>query len=74
MTGQSAKGMYDTFKRIADETMFESQSIDPYAQNHPMPAERMEEYVQAVGQHIVARYRGALELLRAHDQDEGAAE
>ncbi|HEY2532904.1 MAG TPA: M48 family metalloprotease [Xanthobacteraceae bacterium] len=43
MTGQSAKGMYDTFKRFADETMFESQYIDPYAQNHPMPAERMAE-------------------------------
>jgi predicted Zn-dependent protease len=41
MTGQSAKGMYDTFKRFADETMFESQYIDPYAQNHPMPRERM---------------------------------
>jgi len=48
MTGQSAKGMYDTFKRIADETMFESQSIDPYAQNHPMPAERMEELANLV--------------------------
>jgi predicted Zn-dependent protease len=41
MTGQSAKGMYDTFKRFADETMFSSQYIDPYAQNHPMPEERM---------------------------------
>ncbi len=41
MTGQSAKGMYDVFKRFADETMFESQYIDPYAQNHPMPQERM---------------------------------
>ena len=41
MTGQSAKGMYDTFKRFADETMFESKYIDPYAQNHPMPQERM---------------------------------
>jgi predicted Zn-dependent protease len=41
MSGQSAKGMYDTFKRIADETMFESKYIDPYAQNHPMPQERM---------------------------------
>src|SRR5580693_6017477 len=29
-TGQSAKGMYDTFKRFADEMMFESKSIDPY--------------------------------------------
>jgi predicted Zn-dependent protease len=41
MTGQSAKGMYDTFKRFADEMMFSSQFIDPYAQNHPMPSERM---------------------------------
>jgi predicted Zn-dependent protease len=43
MTGQSAKGMYDTFKRFADETMFSAATIDPYAQNHPMPAERMAE-------------------------------
>jgi predicted Zn-dependent protease len=42
-TGQSAKGMYDTFKRFADDMMFESKYIDPYAQNHPMPVERMEE-------------------------------
>jgi predicted Zn-dependent protease len=41
MTEQSAKGMYDTFKRFADETMFSAQYIDPYAQNHPMPEERM---------------------------------
>ena len=41
LTGQSAKGMYDTFKRFADETMFSARYIDPYAQNHPMPAERM---------------------------------
>jgi predicted Zn-dependent protease len=41
MTGQSAKGMYDTFKRFADEMMFTTPYIDPYLQNHPMPAERM---------------------------------
>jgi predicted Zn-dependent protease len=41
MTGQSAKGMYDTFKRFADESLFSSRYVDPYAQNHPMPAERM---------------------------------
>jgi predicted Zn-dependent protease len=43
MTGQSAKGMYDTFKRFADESMFEARTADPYMQNHPMPAERMAE-------------------------------
>jgi predicted Zn-dependent protease len=41
MTGQSAKGMYETFKHFADETLFSSSSIDPYVQNHPMPTERM---------------------------------
>jgi len=41
MTGQSAKGMYETFKHFADETLFSSSSIDPYVQNHPMPSERM---------------------------------
>ena len=41
MTGQSAKGMYDTFKRFADESLFAAQQANPYAQNHPMPEERM---------------------------------
>jgi predicted Zn-dependent protease len=41
MTGQSAKGMYDTFKRFADQTIFSAHNIDPYAQNHPLPQERM---------------------------------
>jgi predicted Zn-dependent protease len=41
MTEQSAKGMYDTFKKFADEMMFSAAYIDPYVQNHPMPAERM---------------------------------
>jgi predicted Zn-dependent protease len=41
MTGQSAKGMYDTFKRFADELVFSAQGANPYFQNHPMPQERM---------------------------------
>lgn len=40
-TGQSAKGMYDTFKRMADQAMFTARQADPYAQSHPMPAERV---------------------------------
>ncbi|WP_349644688.1 MULTISPECIES: M48 family metalloprotease [unclassified Bradyrhizobium] len=40
-TGQSAKGMYDTFKRFADQTLFSSQGSDPYLMSHPMPAERV---------------------------------
>jgi predicted Zn-dependent protease len=41
MTGQSAKGMYDTFKRFADDSLFSAHGANPYAQNHPMPEERM---------------------------------
>jgi predicted Zn-dependent protease len=40
-TGQSTKGMYDTFKRFANEQLFAAQSVDPYVQSHPMPAERV---------------------------------
>jgi predicted Zn-dependent protease len=40
-TGQSAKGMYETFKRLADQILYSSRSIDPYMQSHPMPAERV---------------------------------
>jgi predicted Zn-dependent protease len=40
-TGQSTKGMYETFKRFANEGLFSSQSIDPYVQSHPMPTERV---------------------------------
>ena len=40
-TGQSTKGMYETFKKFADEQLFASQYADPYLQSHPMPAERI---------------------------------
>jgi predicted Zn-dependent protease len=40
-TGQSPKGMYETFRRFADQTMFAARYIDPYLQSHPMPVERV---------------------------------
>ncbi|KIZ37597.1 M48 family metalloprotease, partial [Rhodopseudomonas palustris] len=40
-TGQSAKGMYETFKRFTDESLFSARGADPYVQSHPMPAERV---------------------------------
>jgi len=40
-TGQSAKGMYDTFKRFTDDSLFAAHGADPYLQSHPMPAERV---------------------------------
>jgi predicted Zn-dependent protease len=40
-TGQSAKGMYETFKRFTDESLFAAHGADPYVQSHPMPVERV---------------------------------
>ncbi len=40
-TQQSAKGMADTFKRLADQILFAAQKADPYVMSHPMPAERV---------------------------------
>jgi predicted Zn-dependent protease len=40
-TGQSPKGMSDTFKRLADQTLYQVQGISPYLQTHPLPSERV---------------------------------
>jgi predicted Zn-dependent protease len=40
-TAQSPKGMYDTFKRFTDESLFAARGADPYMMSHPMPAERV---------------------------------
>lgn len=40
-TGQSAKGMYETFKRFTDESLFAARGTDPYLQSHPMPVDRV---------------------------------
>src|SRR6185312_10266674 len=40
-TGQSPKGMYETFKRFADQSLFAARGADPYLQSHPMPADRV---------------------------------
>ena len=40
-TGQSARGMHETFKRFTDESLFAARGADPYVQSHPMPAQRV---------------------------------
>src|SRR6202007_2163505 len=35
-TGQSPKGMYETFKRFGDQIMYSAQFADPYVQSHAM--------------------------------------
>lgn len=40
-THQSPKGMLDLFKRLSNESLYNSRYIDPYLQTHPMPADRV---------------------------------
>jgi predicted Zn-dependent protease len=40
-TGQSAKGMYETFKRLANQILYQARYINPYMQSHPLPNERV---------------------------------
>ncbi len=40
-TGQSARGMLELFKRLGNESLFNSRYVDPYLQSHPMPPERV---------------------------------
>ncbi|MBI1202837.1 MAG: M48 family metalloprotease [Rhodopseudomonas sp.] len=40
-THQSARGMLDLFKRLSNESLFNSRFIDPYLQTHPLPADRV---------------------------------
>ena len=41
-THQSGEGMLQVFKRFEDEEVLSSQHIDPFAQTHPAPRERIE--------------------------------
>jgi predicted Zn-dependent protease len=40
-SGQSPRGMYETFKKLADQVLFLAHGADPYTQSHPMPNERV---------------------------------
>ncbi|MEJ8573479.1 M48 family metalloprotease [Microbaculum marinum] len=40
-TEQSSKGMLTTFASLADQSFLSTKYVDPYAQSHPMPRERI---------------------------------
>jgi predicted Zn-dependent protease len=40
-TGQSARGMLETFERMANEQLFAATRMDRYLQSHPMAADRV---------------------------------
>jgi predicted Zn-dependent protease len=66
-TGQSPKGMHDTFQRLAQQTMFISQGADPYLMSHPMPRERVEALAQLAKKSSHWDKRDAPELQERHE-------
>ncbi len=40
-TGPSPRGMVELFKRLSNESLFNTRYIDPYMQSHPLPADRV---------------------------------
>src|SRR5207302_6115715 len=66
-TGQSPKGMYDTFKRLADQLFVASSYIDPYLQTHPLPKERVEALAEIARSSPNWDKRDSPELQQRHD-------
>jgi predicted Zn-dependent protease len=40
-THQSPRGMLDLFKRLANDSLYQTQGANPYLQTHPLPADRV---------------------------------
>src|SRR5215468_6647978 len=66
-SGQSAKGMYDTFKRFADQQLYASRYIDPYVQSHPMAAERIAALAEVARANPFWDKKDSPELQQRHD-------
>src|ERR1700730_2825317 len=66
-SGQSAKGMYDTFKRFADQQLFASRYVDPYVQSHPMAAERIAALAEVARANPFWDKKDSPELQQRHD-------
>lgn len=66
-TGQSPKGMYETFKRFADQIQFMASRIDPYLQSHPMPMERVRALEAIARTSTVWDKKDSAELQLRHD-------
>ncbi|CAN0065467.1 unnamed protein product [Phaeothamnion confervicola] len=66
-TSQSPKGMYDTFKRMADQILFVGHGADPYTQSHPMPADRVSALAALTQSSPIWEKKDPAELQLRHD-------
>ena len=66
-TGQSPKGMYETFKRFAEKLELQTRYMDPYLMTHPMPKERMEALAEVAKSSPYWHKKDPPELQARHD-------
>jgi predicted Zn-dependent protease len=66
-TGQSGAGMLATMKRLADQNLLISQSVNPYLQSHPMPRDRVIQIEAMVAKSQYTNVKDSPELQRRHD-------
>jgi predicted Zn-dependent protease len=66
-SGQSAKGMYETFKRFADDELYKSQGMSPYMRSHPMGKERVAALSELVRTNPYWEKKDSPELQMRHD-------
>jgi predicted Zn-dependent protease len=66
-THQSPRGMVELFKRLADESLYQSRHVNPYLQTHPMPAERVAALEQAAKASPYYGQKDSAELQMRHD-------
>jgi predicted Zn-dependent protease len=66
-TGQSPRGMYETFRRFAEQAVVSSRFVDPYLQTHPLPKDRVEALEQLVRTSPYWERKDPAELQLRHD-------
>ena len=66
-THQSPKGMLDLFKRLSNESLYNSRYVDPYLQTHPMPADRVAALAQIAHASPYFDKKDSPELQLRHD-------
>ena len=66
-TGQSARGMVDTFRRFADQQLFSARYADPYAQSHPMARDRLDQLEASAQESRYWDAKDSAELQLRHD-------
>jgi predicted Zn-dependent protease len=66
-TGQSGAGMLATMKRLADQNLLISQSINPYMQTHPLPRDRVIQLEALIAKSPYTNAKDPPDLQRRHD-------